>query len=152
MAQEWIVRTGGEISAGYEGAIRLLPNAAPEQRPTGIVCYIDRVAAGVLHAAARLGIVVPDDLSVVGYDDQEHMAAYLTPPLSTVALPHRLMGESAARLLLDAIDAGTPRASRSTGRGVRWSAVRRWDQRSAGKPGPAPSTVSSPLLPESPHG
>lgn len=108
VAKEWIVRTGGEISAGYEGAMRLLATASPERRPTGIICYNDRVAAGVLHAAARLGVVVPDDLSVVGYDDQEHMAAFLAPPLSTVALPHRGMGETAARLLLDAIDAGAP--------------------------------------------
>jgi LacI family transcriptional regulator len=49
---------------------------------------------------------VPADLSVVGYDDQEHMAAFLTPPLTSVALPHRAMGEAAARLLLDAIEAG----------------------------------------------
>ena len=54
---------------------------------------------------------MPADLSVVGYDDQEHMAAFLTPPLTSVALPHRAMGEAAARLLLDAIEAG-PYAAR----------------------------------------
>ena len=49
---------------------------------------------------------------MVGYDDQEHMAAFLTPPLTTVALPHRAMGEAAARLLLDSIDTGrTPPAT-----------------------------------------
>lgn len=105
---EWIVRGGGEISAGYAGALRLLDGAAPGSRPTGVLCYNDRVAAGVLHAATRLGIDVPADLSVVGYDDQEHMAAFLTPPLTSVALPHRAMGETATRLLLDAIEAGQP--------------------------------------------
>jgi len=103
---EWIVRCGGEISAGYAGALRLLDGVEPSRRPTGVLCYNDRVAAGVLHAATRLGIDVPADLSVVGYDDQEHMAAFLTPPLTSVALPHRAMGEAAARLLLDAIEAG----------------------------------------------
>ncbi|MEV0486886.1 LacI family DNA-binding transcriptional regulator [Streptomyces sp. NPDC050508] len=103
---EWIVRGGGEISAGYAGALRLLDGVEPGRRPTGVLCYNDRVAAGVLHAATRLGIDVPADLSVVGYDDQEHMAAFLTPPLTSVALPHRAMGEAAARLLLDAIEAG----------------------------------------------
>jgi LacI family transcriptional regulator len=102
---EWIVRCGGEISAGYAGALRLLDGVEPSRRPTGVLCYNDRVAAGVLHAATRLGIDVPADLSVVGYDDQEHMAAFLTPPLTSVALPHRAMGEAAARLLLDAIEA-----------------------------------------------
>ncbi|MGW7243797.1 LacI family DNA-binding transcriptional regulator [Streptomyces sp. NPDC054804] len=109
---EWIVRGGGEISAGYAGALRLLDGVEPGRRPTGVLCYNDRVAAGVLHAATRLGIDVPADLSVVGYDDQEHMAAFLTPPLTSVALPHRAMGEAAARLLLDAIEAGrTPPAT-----------------------------------------
>jgi LacI family transcriptional regulator len=109
---EWIVRCGGEISAGYAGALRLLDGVEPGRRPTGVLCYNDRVAAGVLHAATRLGIDVPADLSVVGYDDQEHMAAFLTPPLTSVALPHRAMGEAAARLLLDAIEAGrTPPAT-----------------------------------------
>ncbi|MER7684016.1 LacI family DNA-binding transcriptional regulator [Streptomyces sp. NPDC097610] len=110
--EEWIVRGGGEISAGYAGALRLLDGVDPGRRPTGVLCYNDRVAAGVLHAATRLGIDVPAELSVVGYDDQEHMAAFLTPPLTSVALPHRAMGEAAARLLLDAIDAGrTPPAT-----------------------------------------
>lgn len=110
--KEWAVRTGDEITSGDEGATRLLDGADPRRRPTGIFCYNDRVAAGVLHATTRLGIAVPGELSVVGYDDQEHMAASLTPALTTVALPHRAMGEAAARLLLDAIDTGrTPPAT-----------------------------------------
>ncbi|MFJ8632235.1 LacI family DNA-binding transcriptional regulator [Streptomyces sp. NPDC093568] len=110
--KEWVVRSGGEISGGYEGTMRLLDGVPADRRPTGIFCYNDRVAAGALHAAARLGIAVPADLSVVGYDDQEHMAGFLTPPLTTVALPHRAMGDAAARLLLDTIDTGrTPPAT-----------------------------------------
>jgi LacI family transcriptional regulator len=110
--KEWVVRTGGEISGGHEGALKVLDGVPADRRPTGIFCYNDRVAAGVLHAATRLGLSVPEDLSVVGYDDQEHMAAYLSPPLTTVALPHRAMGEAATRLLLDAIDTGrTPPAT-----------------------------------------
>ncbi|MFF1318583.1 MULTISPECIES: LacI family DNA-binding transcriptional regulator [Streptomyces] len=110
--KEWVVRTGGEISGGYEGAMRVLDGVPADRRPTGLFCYNDRVAAGVLHAATRLGITVPGELSVVGYDDQEHMAAFLTPPLTSVALPHRAMGDAAARLLLDAIDTGrTPPAT-----------------------------------------
>ncbi|MCG7208326.1 LacI family DNA-binding transcriptional regulator [Streptomyces arenae] len=112
LPKEWVVRTGGEIAAGYEGAARLLDGVAPHHRPTGLFCYNDRVAAGVLHAAARLGIAVPEELSVIGYDDQEHMAAFLTPPLTSVGLPHRAMGEAATRLLLDTIDTGrTPPAT-----------------------------------------
>ncbi|NIB32826.1 substrate-binding domain-containing protein [Pseudonocardia sp. MCCB 268] len=64
------------------------------------------LATGVLLAAARLGIRVPDELSVVGYDDQQILAR-ARPPLTTVALPHQAMGETAVRLLLDALAAGT---------------------------------------------
>ncbi|WP_328747080.1 LacI family DNA-binding transcriptional regulator [Streptomyces sp. NBC_00285] len=129
--KDWVVRTGGEISAGYEGALRLLDGVPADRRPTGIVCYNDRVAAGVLHAAARLGLDVPAELSVVGYDDQEHMAAFLSPPLTTIALPHRAMGETAARLLLDAIDSGI--APPVTTRRLECPVVTR------GSVGPAPS-------------
>lgn len=47
--KEWIVRGGGEISAGYAGALRLLDGVEPGRRPTGVLCYNDRVAAGVLR-------------------------------------------------------------------------------------------------------
>ncbi|MCX5335525.1 LacI family DNA-binding transcriptional regulator [Streptomyces sp. NBC_00140] len=129
--KEWVVRSGGEISSGYEGALRVLDGIAADRRPTGIFCYNDRVAAGVLHAATRLGIAVPEELSVVGYDDQEHMAAYLTPALTTVALPHRAMGEAAARLLLDSIDTG--RTSPATVRRLACPVISR------ASVGPAPS-------------
>ncbi|WP_062212156.1 LacI family DNA-binding transcriptional regulator [Streptomyces sp. NBRC 109706] len=113
-APESVVRTGGEIASGYRAARRLLDGVPANERPTGIVCYNDRVAAGVLLAAARLGLDVPADLSLVGYDDQEHMAAFLDPPLTTVALPHEAMGEVAAALLLDAVETGTPPAVETT--------------------------------------
>ncbi|MFE1886945.1 LacI family DNA-binding transcriptional regulator, partial [Streptomyces diastatochromogenes] len=64
--KEWVVRTGGEITSGYEGATRLLEGIAPHRRPTGIFCYNDRVAAGVLHAATPLGNARPAHLSGVG--------------------------------------------------------------------------------------
>jgi LacI family transcriptional regulator len=129
--RERVVRTGGEISSGYEGALRLLDGAAAGRHPTGLFCYNDRVAAGVLHAAARLGLTVPGDLSVIGYDDQEHMAAFLSPPLTTVALPHRAMGEAAVRLVLDSI--GTGRMPSPTVRRIACPVI---DRESVG---PAPS-------------
>ncbi|WP_329032055.1 LacI family DNA-binding transcriptional regulator [Streptomyces sp. NBC_01725] len=129
--RERVVRTGGEISSGYEGALRLLDGAAAGRCPTGLFCYNDRVATGVLHAAAQLGLTVPSDLSVIGYDDQEHLAAFLSPPLTTVALPHRAMGEAAVRLVLDAI--GTGRMPNPTVRRIACPVI---DRESVG---PAPS-------------
>ncbi|MGD6741102.1 LacI family DNA-binding transcriptional regulator [Streptomyces sp. BH106] len=99
------LRVGWQIDEGYAAALRLLDVAKP---PTAVVCANDRVATGVLLAAARLGISVPEQLSVVGYDDQDQMAAHLVPALTTVALPHHAMGAAAVDTLLDAVESGGP--------------------------------------------
>ncbi len=110
-APESAVRVAGwDIDDGYRGALdaltgpdgRLLPEAT---RPTAVFAVTDRVASGVVHAAATLRLRVPGDLSVVGFDDQEALADRLTPPLTTCALPHRAMGEQAMTRLLDALPA-----------------------------------------------
>jgi LacI family transcriptional regulator len=58
------------------------------------------MAMGALDAAGRMGLRVPEDLSVMGYDDQE-LARYTHPPLSTLVLPNYEMGRKAAELLID---------------------------------------------------
>ena len=63
---------------GYNHGFELLQL---ERRPTAILCGNDLIAIGVLEAAAELGLRVPDDISVMGYDDQE-LARYTQPPLS----------------------------------------------------------------------
>ncbi|WP_455753879.1 LacI family DNA-binding transcriptional regulator, partial [Streptomyces griseorubiginosus] len=64
--KEWIVRTGGEISGGHEGATRLLDGVPADRRPTGIFCYNDRVAAGAPPAAPPHGLTGPHHPAVVG--------------------------------------------------------------------------------------
>ncbi len=71
-----------------------------EDRPTGVFCFNDRMAAGVYIAAHRRGLDIPRDLSVVGYDDQQLIAAEQDPPLTTVALPHYDMGRWAMEVAL----------------------------------------------------
>jgi DNA-binding LacI/PurR family transcriptional regulator len=68
-------------------------------RPTAILAMSDSLALGVMWAARELGLYVPEDLSVVGFDDLE-MALHSNPPLTTVHQPIRGKGEEAARLLL----------------------------------------------------
>lgn len=69
-------------------------------RPTAIFAVNDRVATGALLALGQLGLSVPRDVSVLGFDDQEQLAAHVVPALSTFALPHRQMGEMAIDRLL----------------------------------------------------
>jgi LacI family transcriptional regulator len=83
--------------SGYLGASQLLDLSAP---PTGIFCYNDRVAMGVYDALHERGVRIPDDVAVVGFDNQEVIAAHLRPPLSTMALPHYDMGFWGVKYLL----------------------------------------------------
>ncbi|WP_432545871.1 LacI family DNA-binding transcriptional regulator [Kineococcus sp. SYSU DK004] len=106
------VVTGWDIAAGHRAAVEVL--AGPD-RPTALVCANDRVAVGAVLAAASLGLSVPHDVSVVGYDDDENVAPVLVPALTTVRLPFREMGERAVAHLLSELDgdgAATPGTSR----------------------------------------
>ncbi len=102
------ITAGWEIDKGYAGAMHVL--TANRARPTAIVCANDRSAIGVMLAAAQLGLSVPGDLSVVGYDDDENVAPWLVPALTTVRLPHREMGERAMRAVLAGAQDETPAA------------------------------------------
>lgn len=90
-------------SAGYEHTRKLLALPNP---PTAIFCANDRMAVGCYEAIKELGLRIPDDVSVVGYDDEE-VARHLSPQLTTVVLPHRAMGRWAIDKAL-AESAGRP--------------------------------------------
>ena len=88
-----------DSAGGYAASLRLLDVAA-EVRPTALFCFNDRMAMGAYAAAHHRGLSVPGDLSVVGYDDQQLVAAELDPPLTTIALPHYEMGRWAMEVAL----------------------------------------------------
>ena len=93
-----LVRFGNfYLDAGYEQGMELL--ARPD-RPTAIFAGSDMQAMGVLRAAHKLGLTVPRDLSVVGYDNLP-VAAWLGTALTTVDQPLRDMAAAATRMLLD---------------------------------------------------
>ncbi len=96
-----------DAAGGHRAALRLLQ---PEERPTALFCFADRMAMGVYRAAAELGLSIPGDLSVIGFDNQELICDGLFPGLTTVALPHYEMGARAVAQLLaltSAQDQGT---------------------------------------------
>lgn len=80
--------------------------AAPADRPTAIVCDDDILAAGACKAARRLGLRIPDDLSVTGFDDLA-LATAVEPELTTVRLPAEHVGEQGMTALLAVLE-GTP--------------------------------------------
>jgi len=104
----WTVFGDFHFGGGRAAAKRLL--ALPEP-PTAIFAGSDLQALGVLEAARALGIRVPEDLSVVGYDDLP-LAQWSSPHLTTVHQPLQRMGEEAARLVLRIRDGGETTATR----------------------------------------
>ena len=87
------------FEVGYNSAMGMLRQSTP---PTAIFALTDMMAIGVLHAAAELDLTLPQDLSVVGYDDIP-LSAYSIPGLTTIAQPTYEMGQVVTRILLDAI-------------------------------------------------
>jgi LacI family transcriptional regulator len=82
--------------SGYELTRQVLASSA---RPTALLCGNDRMAFGAYLALGQAGLRVPDDLSVIGYDDQDQLAADIQPALSTVRLPYYELGAWAAEQL-----------------------------------------------------
>lgn len=97
--EPWIVEGDFSFESGYQAAQRLL--ALPE-RPTAIFACNDSMAIGAMLAVSEAGLRVPDDLSVVGFDNIS-IAAYTNPRLTTVEQPHRQMAAVAAALLAERI-------------------------------------------------
>ena len=96
---------------GHATAARLL---ALDEPPTAIQCYTDRMAMGAYRAVRHAGLRIPDDVSIIGFDNQDQIAPWLEPPLSTVQLPHEAMGRWAVEHLLGVLsgDIEGPRQQR----------------------------------------
>lgn len=105
-----LVRFGtGATPDGYASTKELVALADP---PTAIFCANDRTAWGAYQALAELGLRVPDDVSVIGFDNQDVLAPFLRPGLTTMNLPFREMGWQAVELLLAG---GAVRTARNRG-------------------------------------
>jgi len=83
--------------SGYRACVSLLEDVSP--RPTAIFAANDQMALGAMAAALDLGVRVPDELAVVGFDDIP-AGRFVRPSLTTISLPTYEMGTTAARLLL----------------------------------------------------
>jgi LacI family transcriptional regulator len=84
-----VIEGDWSASAGYEATVKLLKLKAP---PTAIFCQNDRTAIGCYEALKEAGLRIPDDVSVIGYDNEE-ISRHLFPALTTLILPHAEMGQ-----------------------------------------------------------
>lgn len=95
-----VIHTDFTTEGGRAAATAML---ASPSRPTAFVCANDLAAIGALHAAIALGLSVPGDIAIAGYDDID-AAPLINPPLSTVRNPAYEIGQEAGRLLLSRME------------------------------------------------
>ena len=98
-AVEWETDRPYQIDEGRRAVLEL---AKRDARPTALICGNDQLAFGALIGAGALGLTVPGDMSIAGFNDQE-FAAHLSPPLTTIRIPVEEMGQRSAELLLQLI-------------------------------------------------
>ncbi|RJL22665.1 LacI family transcriptional regulator [Paracoccus siganidrum] len=92
-----------EVPYGIETGARAFEKLIASHPVTAVICGNDVLAAGALRAAHRMGLRVPEDVTITGFDDID-IASITYPELTTVRVPHRRMGSEAARLLQQLID------------------------------------------------
>ena len=99
LAEENILEGDYEMQSGFDAMQRILTR---DQLPTAVFAFDDPMAIGAICAATQAGYRVPEDISVVGYDDVE-MARFASPPLTTIRHPKSELGQLAVELLISRI-------------------------------------------------
>ena len=102
--EEWVVPCGFEPRIAYDAAVNLFRSA---DRPTAIFAAHDETAIGILEAAKDFGVRIPEDLSVIGFDDIRD-ARLASPALTTIRQPAQQIGYTAARTLVAMLCAPPP--------------------------------------------
>ncbi len=106
--EEWIKSGYFMESESHKCALDILKE---KERPTAMIATNDFTTLGIMRAAKEIGLKIPRDLSVIGFDDLEWMSIY-SPPITTISQPTDVIGMSAATLLLDRIENNDTRRPR----------------------------------------
>jgi LacI family transcriptional regulator len=101
--QHFVRVNSRHIASGREGMRKIVLD--DRMRPTALICTNDYIATGAMIEAKELRLVIPRDLSIVGFDDTD-ISAHLDPPLTTVRVPSRRMGEEIARYIIGYLEQG----------------------------------------------
>lgn len=102
--QHFVRVNSRHIASGRDGMRKILSD--DRLRPTALICTNDYIATGAMIEAKQLGLRIPDELSIVGFDDTD-MSAHLDPPLTTIRVPSRLMGEEIAKYVIAYLETGS---------------------------------------------
>ncbi|MGL4351942.1 MAG: substrate-binding domain-containing protein, partial [Plesiomonas shigelloides] len=96
---EWVAEGNFEPESGHIAMSHILQNA---QHPTAVFCFNDTMAMGAICAAGEQGLRIPQDISIIGYDNIRD-ARFFSPPLTTIHQPKARLGAMAFDMLIDRI-------------------------------------------------
>ncbi len=99
VVEDWILEGNFECDTAVIAADKIL---VMDKKPTAVFCFNDTMALGLISRLQQRGLKVPDDISVIGYDNIE-LAEYFSPPLTTIHQPKRRVGKNAFEILLERI-------------------------------------------------
>lgn len=118
------LEVGYTFDDGYNGVLRLLESKIEFD---GLFCMNDLVALGAMRALKELGYKIPDDVGIVGFDDDEQLCEIVSPSLTSVRQPVEMMGETAGKLIVELIkkNSSTRKVVFSPMLVIRESSVRR---------------------------
>ncbi|MCD9524061.1 LacI family DNA-binding transcriptional regulator [Photobacterium carnosum] len=97
---DWIIESDFECEGGYDAFMEMKQHGV---LPSAIFVSNDMMAMGVINAANECGMCIPDDLSIIGYDDI-HIAKFISPALTTIHQPKYHLGQAAVETLLTRLD------------------------------------------------
>nr|WP_255633293.1 substrate-binding domain-containing protein [Demequina sp. TTPB684] len=123
IAHQWLPKEGWLI----------VSELLKDHQPGALICFNDRLAMGAYQALQERGLSIPEDVSVVSFDDAS-IASWLRPGLTTFALPHRSMGKRAADLLITQIELERAQGSATSEGGTHLIPMPMRDRESLGPP------------------
>lgn len=100
--QDYVEDTLLTSADGYESMVTMIKR---KKVPTALFCANDTVALGAMRALSDNGISIPDDISIVGFDNID-TASYVKPALTTIAVPTKELGRLAVKIMLDRLESG----------------------------------------------
>ncbi|MDG3085764.1 substrate-binding domain-containing protein [Vibrio hannami] len=103
LRKDWIVESNFECDGGVDAFNKLFEKHGKDGLPTAIFACNDMMAMGIINAANKHGISVPEDISIIGYDDV-YISSFMVPPLTTIHQPKYRLGKAAVDTLLQRIE------------------------------------------------
>ncbi|MFV0574131.1 MAG: substrate-binding domain-containing protein [Vibrio sp.] len=99
LPEEWLIEGNFECDTAVIAADKIL---AMDKKPTAVFCFNDIMALGLMSRLQEKGMKIPEDISVIGYDNID-ISPYFSPPLTTIHQPKRRLGKNAVEILLERI-------------------------------------------------